>query len=87
MCRKHNQQKKRQAYLAKKMCKHPRSRRGYAFRYDANYCKRCGRWLELACSDPNCEWECTTRPKYYFHPDVGNEWMLTRDLREAFGGR
>ena len=87
MCRKHNQRKKRQAHLAKRMCKHPKSRRGYVWRYDAIYCKRCGRWLEPACSDPTCEWECTTRPKYYFHPDVRNEWMLTRDLREAFGGR
>lgn len=40
-------------------CPHPRS---YSERWDAYYCKKCDKWIEAACRDPDCEF-CKGRPE------------------------
>jgi len=40
----------------------------YSSGYDAYYCDKCNKWLELQCFDPNCEY-CARRP---LTPDVQN---------------
>ena len=31
--------------------------------YDADFCKRCDKWISKACDDPDCLYHCTTRPE------------------------
>lgn len=35
--------------------------RQYSFRFDAYYCRKCRRWLEMPCANPECIY-CAQRP-------------------------
>lgn len=38
----------------------------YSAKYDAYYDRDTGEWAETACSDPDCPFDCTSRPEKAF---------------------
>lgn len=44
----------------------------YSARYDAIECVDCNQWIEFACDDPHCEYECSFRPSRPSHVAKAN---------------
>lgn len=55
------------------------SKKKYSEKWDAYYCPSCNVWLEAACKDPECRFDCKNRPPY---PDM-KKFRLIYEKKEG----